>query len=81
MPKYYVTMTHADGQDFNQVLSAKDELEACVKSWLRLRLEIKGSTWIVNERGFSRTEDDIYFWDKDVKKALTKFQKKRGDLP
>lgn len=62
-----------------QIVDAKDELEACIKVWLRLRINAKGSTWIVNETGFDDSDDDIYFNDDPVIKKIDKIRKKRGD--
>ena len=64
---------------FTDVVDASDELEACVKTWLRMRIAIKGSTWKVSELGQDDHDDDIYFGESEVKQAIAKFQKKNGD--
>jgi hypothetical protein len=88
MPKYYVkmyakvkpfTIKSPLEKEFTDIVDAADELEACVKTWLRMRIAIKGSTWKVSELGQDDHDDDIYFNENEVKKAIIKYQKKRGD--
>ena len=66
-------------KEFRDILDADDELEACAKTWLRIRVPIKGSTWKVSELGQDDHDDDIYFGEIAVKRAIAKFQKKNGD--
>jgi len=60
MPKYYVRVTEklplVEGavnplnliKDYQEIVDAKNELDACLKVWLRLRIDAKGAVWIVN---------------------------------
>jgi len=91
MPKYYVRVTEklplAEGvvnpinliKDYQEIVDAKNELDACLKVWLRLRIDAKGSVWIINETGFSDSDDDIYFNDDPVIKKIDKMRKRRRD--
>jgi hypothetical protein len=88
MPKYYVNiyakvkpfnLKSPIDKEFRQIIDANDELDACVKTWLRMRIAIKGSTWKVSELGQDDHDDDIYFGESEVKQAIAKFQKKNGD--
>ena len=88
MPKYYVkiyakvkpfNLKSPIDKEFEHILDADNELQACVRAWLRMRIAIKGSTWKVSELGQDDHDDDIYFGDEEVKKAIAKFQKKNGD--
>jgi len=90
MAKYYVRVTEKLSvpqvaanpislvKDYQEVVDAKNELDACLKVWLRLRIDAKGSVWIVNETGFTDSDDDIYFNDDPVMKRIDKMRKKRG---
>lgn len=88
MPKYYVkiyakvkpfNVRSPIDKEFTHILDATDELQACVKTWLRMRIAIKDSTWKVSELGQDDHDDDIYFGAEEVKKAIANYQKKRGD--
>jgi hypothetical protein len=91
MAKYYIRVTEklplAEGavnplsliKDYQEIVDAKNGLEACLKVWLRLRIDAKGAVWIVNETGFADSDDDIYFNDDPVMKRIDKLRKKRRD--
>ena len=91
MAKYYIRVTEKlpipKGttnalsliKDYQEIVDAKNELDACVKVWLRLRIDAKGAVWIVNETGFADSDDDIYFNDDPVMKRIDKLRKKRRD--
>ena len=97
MPKYYVRVTellkrppkwlltenepYDISKTYLQVIDAKNELDSCIKVWLRLRINAKGSTWIVNETGFDDSDNDVYFDDDPVMKKIDKIRKKRRDGP
>jgi hypothetical protein len=91
MAKYYVRVTEklpipkesinpiSFIRDHEEIVDAKNEMDACLKVWLRLRIDVKGSVWIINETGFSDSDDDIYFNDDPVMKRIDKMRKKRRD--
>jgi hypothetical protein len=91
MPKYYVRVTEklplVEGavnplnliKDYQEIVDARNGLEACLKVWLRLRIDAKGAVWIVNETGFTDSDDDIYFNDDPVIKRIDKMRKRRRD--
>lgn len=93
MAKYYVRVTEKlpvpKGtinalnliKDYQEIVDAKNELDACIKVWLRLRIDAKGAVWIVNETGFSDSDDDIYFNDDPILKSIERIRKKRRDGP
>ena len=66
-------------KDYQEIVDAKNELDACLKVWLRLRIDAKGAVWIVNETGFSDSDDDIYFNDDPILKSIERIRKKRRD--
>lgn len=66
-------------KDYQEIVDAKNELDACIKVWLRLRIDAKGAVWIVNETGFSDSDDDIYFNDDPILKSIERIRKKRRD--
>ena len=68
-------------KDYQEIVDAKNELDACIKVWLRLRIDAKGAVWIVNETGFSDSDDDIYFNDDPILKSIERIRKKRRDGP
>ena len=88
MPKYYVNiyakvkpfnLKSPIDKEFRQIIDANDELDACVKTWLRMRIAIKDSTWKVSELGEDNHDDDIYFGHKEVEEAIKKRKKKWDD--
>ena len=91
MPKYYVRVTEklpipkgttnalSLVKHYQEIVDARNELDACLRVWLRLRIDVKGSVWIVNETGFSDSDDDIYFNDDPVMKRIDKIRKRRRD--
>lgn len=91
MPKYYVRVTEKlpipKGttnalsliKDYQEIVDARNELDACLIVWLRLRIDVKGSVWIINETGFTDSDDDIYFNDDPVMKRIDKIRKRRRD--
>lgn len=91
MAKYYVRVTEklpipkesinpiSFIRDHEEIVDAKNEMDACLKVWLRLRIDVKGSVWIINETGFSDSDDDIYFNDDPIMKKIDRIRKKRRD--
>ena len=64
---------------FQEIVTAKDELDACVQAWLRVRIDIAKSTWKVGELGFDNHDDDMFFGAGEIMKAIAKYQKNRKD--
>ena len=61
MPKYYVSIPNLD-----QVILAKDPLDACVKISVINSIMTVGLYWKVSEIGFSDHKDDIYISDVEI---------------
>jgi hypothetical protein len=64
---------------FQEIVSAGDELDACVKVWLRIRIDIRKSTWKVGELGFDNHDDYIFFEAGQIIRAIRKYQRNRKD--
>lgn len=77
MPKYYVKIITDDLKVFEQVLTAHNEIAACVLTWERLRIMPKGTTWKVGELGQDDHDDDIYFNGDEIGEAIAKYRKKK----
>lgn len=77
MGKYYVTVKTDHSQNFQQVVNAKNLLDACVQAWLRIRITLDSTSWRVSERGFDKHERDVSFEETEVVRAIENYQKKR----
>ena len=58
MPKYYVKCL-----DIGAVVTAKDELDACVIACEKLNVTTVGLIWAVSEQGFEEHDNDVYIPD------------------
>ena len=73
--KVYTPVDHI----FQEIVAAKDEMDACVKVWLRMRIDVSKASWKVGELGFDNHDDDIYFGASEVLTAIKKYEKNRKD--
>ena len=58
MPKYYVRCINE-----RAIVSAFDELDACVLAMDKLGVATVGVCWTVSERGFEKHDDDVIIKD------------------
>lgn len=65
MNKYYVRVL-----DQNFLITARDELDACVRCSKKYGITTANVTWVVSEKGFEKHEDDVLIHDDLIIQAL-----------
>ena len=61
MPKYYVNCL-----GHKTIVTARDELDACVVACDQMGVATAGVSWWVSERGFEKHDDDVMVPDHDI---------------